>query len=714
MLKAKKINPKFATYIVVYNDILTYGTLITVPLLIATFAQKAYTDIKELILQISGFNVGAMVLLLFFSGSFYPLKKSKQSLLFFFLFLFYLFVNALSSLFAENFSESFILLKNLAAYFLVSWWIFLRANDEDFIKRLLSIISATVGIIAIYGLLQYVGYDFIRLEIGRSPVSTLGNLNFVAQFYLASLPFAALALFLSQGSLSRYFSLSVLILALFHFLLTHSRGGYLGFISALLLFLFLYLRLLGKTSFNFLKPVKQTLISSRSWIILSCVILISFSFLFLERGESLKQFASIFHQEQESNRYRLLTWKSTLKMVADYPILGVGVGNFRFNFSRYKSPELWELQDPWGKIRQIRTHNDYLNILAETGIIGFLSFVVLVFFVLFNALKTKPEGELLFAHYSLLRLSAIAAIIATLTQSLFDFNLYNTPSALYFWMAMAIAARPTSVNQLRAVLSVRRRGIFFLCLLLLIVSAFVVNLSGFRRFISSVYLRRGEVLEQRRLILQALQNYERAQAIFPHNIDAIAAEADLLRESNNFPSATVAYKKWLKEEPYFIPIYNSLGYCYIKLNNYQLAYDVLNLGLKFYPSSPVLLNNMANLLFLMKDYSKALQYYRRANETPNPFSKENQLNFIRALLKTGDYSEAIGLLRNLHQEQPDNLQVLQLLAEVAYQLRHFEEAKALYLRLWLLSPKKLGKNSYQRIEQINAELMKEKNERQKD
>lgn len=70
-------------------------------------------------------------------------------------------------------------------------------------------------------------------------------------------------------------------------------------------------------------------------------------------------------------------WRSSLRMVREHPIAGVGLGNFADNYPRYRLPQARETK---------ATHNDYLQLLAELGPGG------LIAFLLFWALALKGSG----------------------------------------------------------------------------------------------------------------------------------------------------------------------------------------------------------------------------------------------------------------------------------------------------------------------------------
>lgn len=64
---------------------------------------------------------------------------------------------------------------------------------------------------------------------------------------------------------------------------------------------------------------------------------------------------------------RLAHWQAAINMATENPWLGVGLGHYEIAYNRYR---LINWDEPLG-----HAHNFYLNILAEAGIIGFLSYI---------------------------------------------------------------------------------------------------------------------------------------------------------------------------------------------------------------------------------------------------------------------------------------------------------------------------------------------------
>ena len=98
---------------------------------------------------------------------------------------------------------------------------------------------------------------------------------------------------------------------------------------------------------------------------------------------------------------------SAYKMLLDNKILGVGVKNFRIFCNDKKYEESWLSCAP-------HPHNTYIQILSETGIIGFLFLITIFFYYCGYTLKhiiLRFKGKHYFNDFEICILSAIAIYI---------------------------------------------------------------------------------------------------------------------------------------------------------------------------------------------------------------------------------------------------------------------------------------------------------------
>jgi O-antigen ligase len=130
-----------------------------------------------------------------------------------------------------------------------------------------------------------------------------------------------------------------------------------------------------------------------------------------------------------SLQQRIVMWRTTMRMIQDRPIFGVGTGGFLDGYHPYMPASGWqrfETGDP---------HNQYLKILGEQGIVGLAAFLFFIYRVL-----TCPAA----APY---RQLAIAAMLAWCATSLANshFSTFIEGRLMYFWLG-AMLATQTSVK----------------------------------------------------------------------------------------------------------------------------------------------------------------------------------------------------------------------------------------------------------------------------
>jgi O-antigen ligase len=123
-------------------------------------------------------------------------------------------------------------------------------------------------------------------------------------------------------------------------------------------------------------------------------------------------------------------WSSTSRLIKDHPIIGVGLGAFQFAYTQYDQSS--------GAQRVEQSHNDYLQIVADSGLVGgviTLAFVFLLFARGFSAAQTHNREK------RAITLGALAGCFAIAVHSFVEFNLQITSNAQLF-LALAALGTP--------------------------------------------------------------------------------------------------------------------------------------------------------------------------------------------------------------------------------------------------------------------------------
>jgi O-antigen ligase len=138
-----------------------------------------------------------------------------------------------------------------------------------------------------------------------------------------------------------------------------------------------------------------------------------------------------FTSQDDITSGRIHFWETTLKMIRDYPILGVGLNAFGTAYPQY---------DTWnGNFRVENAHNDYLQILAEAGIPGLIAAASFIFLLFKNGLATI--GETADRLRRDIAVGSLAGCFGVLIHSFFDFPLRTTSNAFFFLLLAAFAIR---------------------------------------------------------------------------------------------------------------------------------------------------------------------------------------------------------------------------------------------------------------------------------
>ncbi len=159
----------------------------------------------------------------------------------------------------------------------------------------------------------------------------------------------------------------------------------------------------------------------KKWLpIAALAALVLFSFVFLPSDAFVANFGGLTSKGQAALEGRGPIWRETLHLIAAYPAFGCGLGNYETAFLRYQA----------SVVDRVFTyaHNDYLQIAAELGIVGFLIAAVLLLPVFARPFRAASHGPDRTARY--LALGCAGAIAAISLHSLADFNMYVPANAL--------------------------------------------------------------------------------------------------------------------------------------------------------------------------------------------------------------------------------------------------------------------------------------------
>jgi O-antigen ligase len=280
-------------------------------------------------------------------------------------------------------------------------------------------------LVAIFGILQHLTFNgklywFREMHYGGIPFGPYVNRNHFAGFAELVIPVALVPLVLGKVRPERWFAVILLaLLPLGALFLSASRGGIISFAAELsVLALLLVLRRAGG---------KHVL--AGAVVLLVAFMLVSW----LGVRQILERFSSMQSLEVSSGKrasMRLDTWH----IFREHPLTGTGLGTLQTVFPAYET-----LYD--AKVVN-HSHNDYLEALAETGIVGAACCAWFLGALFFHSLRRLLLRDKSFS--AALHLSGLVACSGFLVHSLVDFNLHIPGNALLFFLLANLATADIS------------------------------------------------------------------------------------------------------------------------------------------------------------------------------------------------------------------------------------------------------------------------------
>jgi O-antigen ligase len=131
--------------------------------------------------------------------------------------------------------------------------------------------------------------------------------------------------------------------------------------------------------------------------------------------------------------------RDTMRMLSARPLLGWGLGTFADVYPQFRSF--------YTNSQVNEAHNDYLQTLTETGIMGFVIGMWLIVTALRGALRKTSNWSS--DVNGILALVALLGISGILVHSLVDFNLEIPANALLFFALCTAAGMDTRFRNLR-------------------------------------------------------------------------------------------------------------------------------------------------------------------------------------------------------------------------------------------------------------------------
>ena len=497
-------------------------------------------------------------------------------------------------------------------------FLFLSHSRHDFFKASSITVYWRIGLFltCIYGVYQFLTHMQVS--------STLGNRNFFACFIVSGMPFLTLSLIKDFRKKSGLVIVDILLIlmSVFNLYFTKSRAAWIILSIQVVFLIYIFVK--------------------RKILFLSVLFLVIITIIFVPKTNNLLK-------RQIQGDVRPFIWQATCQMIAEYPFLGLGTGNFYLYYPKYRIHEYFLLSKSTDTTKH--AHNEFLEVWAETGSLGFFSFMGLFIVLGINIVNYKKKEKL-----SPFILAVIVSCLSIGLHNCVDVNMRYTTMSVLFWMNLGILASFFDSKTLNIDLPVRISKIkipvwaIVACAGIYLVWRFVVT-----SFMAEVNFQKGVDSKDKKDYEKAQYYYEKSLSYNRTNPSLLYHYGYLLDLKGLTGKSIEIYKEILKLAPYYAVTRKNLATCYLKQGRFQEAVKEYNIQLLLNPYDPDVYLNSAYCYGQLGLHDKAVLSHQKALETYQLIAER--------LISDGHYEKAISYLSTAVQVDSSNRNLVMLLVK---------------------------------------------------
>ena len=461
-------------------------------------------------------------------------------------------------------------------------------------RQVLTALFAAAFLVAVLGISQHLfGLSYIPQL--APPAANFANKNMAVHFIVLLFPVGAFLFLSTKKNTTAWATSLMLSLIVVYLIYTQTRAGWLAVASQCLLF-----AILRKTTRLNLAPLWS---SQKKWALLTGLLVVlammnigpaGFTPGYEAIGLRAASIASI-----QGSHIRFAIWTDTLSLIRQHPLIGVGLGNLKVHFPSVQKESL-SIYTQYLK----DTHNDYLQIWAELGLVGLTLFACLIGSLGVFLFKTHKDCK--DDLPKTLELQAMAlSLVGIGINALFCFPLERMIPLFTIMVLLGLMASLAQEGRPGKPIHIPKRFPAYAAIILLVFAPIMVV----------------------------------------DNLKAIAADRFYLKTcmatvDENWPEIIASGNKSLHYQPNDVTPHAYIGPAYLAQNNYSEALPHLLTMLGKFPYHYITLLNTGTAYYGLHDYQKAQQYFAKAVQiAPIAGAAHGQLG--KAYCKLNDYPKAL-------------------------------------------------------------------------
>jgi tetratricopeptide (TPR) repeat protein len=325
--------------------------------------------------------------------------------------------------------------------------------NHDFKKQIINFFLLSGLLVSIYAIAQHFGIDknWWVQDVQSRVFSTLGQPNWLAAYLCILIPFSLYKI-LNSKIKSIDFVIGNLSLVIFFIslLFTKSKSGIIACLTSLVIY---FIFNLIKT-----KKINKLLILNYSLLIILTFLInnpIKDYFVSFVGARHISSLTPTENAEPSkllitpSGDIRKIVWTGAIDLWKKFPIFGTGVETFAYSYY-WTRPVEHNLTSEWDYLYN-KAHNEYINYLATTGLVGLVTYSLLILSVLYS---------LFINHKSKLFLPLLCSYLTILITNFAGFSVVIT--SLFFFLL------PTFLNSDQEISPSKNKKNFLLIPLIII------------------------------------------------------------------------------------------------------------------------------------------------------------------------------------------------------------------------------------------------------
>jgi O-antigen ligase len=523
----------------------------------------------------------------------YP-SLTKWQLLSLFGYLMFTLVGLVSSFLGVNFREGIypaLINFNFIALLLITIHAFNIGLKLVHIAFLIALIGGFSGM---FGILQYYNLLPEAFIVGSPPTALQFNRNFFGSSQVLILPFALISFLVTRGVV-KYASITCVSIIIISISISQTRSAIL---SLLIFGAVVLITLLMHYSKGPLSGHRKSIIWMSIVVFLAGGGLLGLNY-FGGVSKSIKKYLK--SEEHTSGRQtsieeRLTIWDGSVEIVKSNPYLGVGFGNWKIHYAGNTNQPT---RAKSGRLVIAKAHNVYLEILSETGIIGFSLYCLFLISISLIVFRTNLNNS------SALLLGA--GFFAFLSDYLFSFGNYQPSHMLYLGLMLGYIFYLGSSSQQKRI----NQKVLFLTGSITLILTFTAVYWSYSLLVFNQSIEKGQTSSSNGEFQMALYHFDNAV----NNVHSLNRQGDsphlqkalVYNKMKEFDKAIAESRIAWKDNPFSSRLNATFGASYFGKNNlgkaavyYQNAFDVQSANM-------AIGEKLAICYFQMKDFRNCIE-----------------------------------------------------------------------------------------------------------